>query len=1159
MMKRVPLLPLFVCLSLSAQSEFAWQQPQAAVLPTGDLEYAPRPFVFEAGRSQRHIDFDAGDDTNPGTRAAPWKHHPWDPDAAANARDAASEVHTFVFKGGVTYRGNFVIPESARGTAENPIRLTRDPSWGDGPAVLNGAEVVTGWERRAHPEMPEAEKVWSTEVDFLPRTLWLTRPDGDPIRLKLARWPNWRESNPRDLMSEWPTWDQPQWWKQGLNQTKIGNDTKHVGIADSLPGPLEDLVGGTVWTEWGIVMGSPYPAEIEGVAEVKQGNRTYEGIAFRGPWTYNALERIITGNRYYLEDLPQFLDEPGEFWVEEKGNRGRIHVRLPADADPNRFTLEAGRHYNFFEGSRAEHLHWTGLTFRFGNMGWHYNHPQWGRPNLLIGAIRLSGEGDGVVIANNTFEHLPMPLRIGVGSPAQRVGSVTVADNRMTDTDHGAITITNAVPRGEAAMGSLGHVDVLRNSLERIGMRIVSGEHGHAVDIRYPETSHLAGNFLHRIGGWGLAVFGGKPSGNVRAGIEAPLSRHLIHHNRVEDVLLKSNDWGGIETWQGGSHYVFNNVVINALGFKHWIWNQGKKDRPSSFGHAYYMDGSFKNYVFNNIGLGQNNDVSTPGVNLTAIQNIISFENWYFNNSLHTFVAATRQQAPDAGRFRYLGNVFSDISQMLFRHADPKDTPADPNASHYTQGGNFDYRTIAYAGNILHDISGSLGTFEETGVVYDDPADFRTALDRLNAQASGVGAVTDQPPLRAPAAMDWRPAAGSAARNVDIRVFVPWGLAKTVGEWQFTLNRADPNEVIDEHWLMTARYADRKAYKDAPRYPLRGEGLTSAEYTRGPLDSWTASALRFDGTKSLRVADRALPKGGSGDGGRETGNETQTVELPFGTVTAPASVQMGTDLVADIELNADVNPDHLHLHLHWMRADAWGGFAELGGRPESLGGRRYRFAVPAKPLDGAAAFNLMLYLSPTGEWADKTANAAVRVPVGEGVVVPGAEPRSVDALETSLIVEAIVRPAGDGLIAGKFDGTVGYTLSIQDGAPVFRVATGDGDGLAVQAAPLEAGTWHHLLGEFDRETRKLTLHVAGQPGTTAGAESITGSLSNPADFVVGEGFTGEIDFLRVALSSLAESKTSFEELHAWQTDGPQYYDFSGNDRRKQNAAGALIQ
>ena len=38
--------------------KWSWQEPQAKVLPTGDLEWAPRPFEFKAGESVRYIDFD---------------------------------------------------------------------------------------------------------------------------------------------------------------------------------------------------------------------------------------------------------------------------------------------------------------------------------------------------------------------------------------------------------------------------------------------------------------------------------------------------------------------------------------------------------------------------------------------------------------------------------------------------------------------------------------------------------------------------------------------------------------------------------------------------------------------------------------------------------------------------------------------------------------------------------------------------------------------------------------------------------------------------------------------------------------------------------------------------------------------------------------------
>ena len=41
-----------------------------------------------------------------------------------------------------------------------------------------------------------------------------------------------------------------------------------------------------------------------------------------------------------------------------------------------------------------------------------------------------------------------------------------------------------------------------------------------------------------------------------------------------------------------------------------------------------------------------------------------------------------------------------------------------------------------------------------------------------------------------------------------------------------------------------------------------------------------------------------------------------------------------------------------------------------------------------------------------------------------------------------------------------------------------------------------------------------------------------------ADLSVGKNFTGEIDFLRIAHSSLAESHTTIDELYAWEFSGP---------------------
>ena len=77
-------------------ARWSWQEPQAKVLPTGDLEWAPKAFEFKAGESVRYIDFESGNDANDGlSKQTPWKHHPWDPNAGgkATACKGAADLH----------------------------------------------------------------------------------------------------------------------------------------------------------------------------------------------------------------------------------------------------------------------------------------------------------------------------------------------------------------------------------------------------------------------------------------------------------------------------------------------------------------------------------------------------------------------------------------------------------------------------------------------------------------------------------------------------------------------------------------------------------------------------------------------------------------------------------------------------------------------------------------------------------------------------------------------------------------------------------------------------------------------------------------------------------------------------------------------------------
>ena len=129
-----------------ASKKYTWEQQHAKTDAKGGLVWMPKPFVFEAGDSVCYIDFEDGRDGNDGkTTSTAWKHHPWDGKATGQAASCTG-VHTYVFKRGVYYRSTLSAQDS--GQPGNPIRLTSDPSWGKGEAVICGSVKITGgWKK----------------------------------------------------------------------------------------------------------------------------------------------------------------------------------------------------------------------------------------------------------------------------------------------------------------------------------------------------------------------------------------------------------------------------------------------------------------------------------------------------------------------------------------------------------------------------------------------------------------------------------------------------------------------------------------------------------------------------------------------------------------------------------------------------------------------------------------------------------------------------------------------------------------------------------------------------------------------------------------------------------------------------------------------------
>jgi hypothetical protein len=1020
---------------------WSWQRPHAEVMPQGDLAWAPQPFVYEAGDSVRYVDFAAGDDANSGaSKDEPWKHHPWDRRATGRAR-AARGVDTYVFKRGVVYRGALTARESGR--PGKPIRLTSDPSWGEGEAVICGSETVRGWSRgTAHADIPEPDRVWVARLDFAPRRIWMVEGDGQVTRIPLARTPNWQVSDREEVKSEWWVWENPEWWIEANRTTTVDGKKMHVGIdTRHLTRDPEYYRDAIVWTEWAIVMGTPFPTQIVRYFPERHA------IAFEGRW-FTDSGQINAGNRYFLEDKPHYLDSPGEFWFEKMGEGGRLYLRLPGDRDPNTVTIEAAKLYNLIQDQASansplrldiigaegrarvdttglSHVVISGLTFRFTNAWWDHHYPPWMHKEVDNACVRLLGSSDDVRISNCRFEHVSKAVRIEGINGRTELGTVVVADNEIRYTDDAAINV------GRGA-GRLQDAHVLRNSLFMIGLRPFRQSDAHALTVAFPETMEVAGNMLLRTYGAGIFLHGGKSSGS---GADVPLARNLVHHNKVEQTLLSTNDWGGIETWQGGPFYVFNNISANPNGYWNWAAN---KPYNARLGFAYYLDGSFKNYLINNIAWGQNNEADSKLCNASAFYEAVStIHNSYLNNTAYRFAMGSNW-SPSGGHHRFLGNVWSDISNVVFMHGKLKEDAPDGHQQEYP------HELMAYGHNVFHAVKNLFGVFEVSGRGHEDYASFRRALAERQALDPTLGMSTDQQPLRDPANRDMRPAPGSAAIDMGVKYFVPWGLARMVGEWNFYHVGGDATLIPDEHWYMRDYYRGRGSYHAMPQYPLKAVNVTEEDYVQGELEDWIAGALRLNG--------------------------------------------------------------------------------------------RDQYAFVAQQVLNA------------------------RPPGAEGPV----QLQTVNVGDSSFILEIYFKTepgAPQAVLMQKMGPQAGYALTV-DGAVTFAARLGGADASASGTTAVNDGAWHHVLAECDRGAGRMRVYVDGRLDAE-GAGPGAGSLANASDFSVGgtpdgDCLAGTLDFARVSLGSLAEAKTTIEELYEWQFNGPFLRDFAGNEPTgERRDAGAL--
>ena len=875
------------CLGPAAQAQevgwdasaFTWPEsvsPEAVTLEGGvDIRWVPEPFEFVAGESVKYIDFEGGDDANPGTKERPWKHHPWDDQATGNAAEAEG-AQTYVFKRGVTYRGALVADES--GTEAEPIRLTSDPSWGsasasggggEGEAIVAGsAGIDGGWERVSAGAAKQAGLpadgdgvLWSVKLDgdAVPQALWLVDGEGNWQRQTLARWPDWQVEHPYNHYTQWLRVDK---FDKGFPRTTV--------YSKSLQGYDKDAFkGATMWIDMPVTSG-----EFSILGPVPTSVGSYDpGKGSLQPMLNHPVRHPHTNSPFYLENLPRFLDKPGEWYFSAKGNDARtLYLRLPDGQDPNRLGVEAAARQVTLDIVDQQHVEVSGLTFAGGNpvrlveamdVG-DYTKPE---NDSQMPLIRLKGNCQHI-----NLHHLTIRDTAGSGianfitDKGDVVRDIRVADSRFDRVDNTGIALYRGFnyrkpePQPKARLTD---VQLLRNRMHDIGMRHSDPVGGQGIYINGPEVAELAGNVISWTAAQGIDLHGGKPGGGWTSSYpDTPLVRVLVHRNKVQDTLLQKQDFGGIEYWAQGPAYLYNNLSIDPVGYVAHRQQYHKN-------HAFYFDHGYKVAIFNSIGYSSERDDAHLGIiGDKFLQEIRNRMNQAFNNTGYNFRGAFSHESRHGEQQHYLANLMINAIGAFHSHY-TLDKAEELAFSHNLYAGRYDNFYRRYKGDKYRTLEQWRSTIE----------------DNANLLAADVGWVTDDMPVRDAEAHDFRLTDESAAIDRGVEVFVPWGLYGNVGEWHFRLRPEAPGTVLSYDLYPQSFYTSSTSYmleSTVPGNELKGDGFTAADYEPGVLEDWAPGALKFDGKRTLTLpSDRLVKDFSLGDKENTTfpGEKRKTVRM----------------------------------------------------------------------------------------------------------------------------------------------------------------------------------------------------------------------------------------------------------------------------------------
>lgn len=325
---------------LPGQSKVITAQPRAAGLAAG--EYHAWVSVVAVDRSDRephsvavryvvgtppavtgtvyYVDYETGDDSNDGeSTGAPFKYHPWDVSATGTS-NATTLIpgDKVVLKGGI-HRAKINYEDSGNASDRIVLDGNTDRSWGTGPAIISGADPLSGWVQNGSEYTADV----SAFSDLHPHVLNLY--DGDRP-MQVAQWPTKQDDA--------YVWDDLSNWQSlsGITYTAT-SITWPAGFGALAAGfHVPAYIAG--WTDDNRISVVKVTGYDSGTGTLTFGSMNW--IASQTP-------------RFILLNSPAFLTDAGEYWVDETAQEVTI---LPFSGSDLSDVQASERTYGFSMGAQ---------------------------------------------------------------------------------------------------------------------------------------------------------------------------------------------------------------------------------------------------------------------------------------------------------------------------------------------------------------------------------------------------------------------------------------------------------------------------------------------------------------------------------------------------------------------------------------------------------------------------------------------------------------------------------------------------------------------------------------------------------------------------------------------------------------------------------------